>query len=173
MSGSGSSSDGSSLAGFGAELEAELLGDGTVDGGGAAYEAHARELSGAAGAADDDAEPGAKRARVDDAPSGKLSTQAKPKPCANAKHAVAAAAPAGPGAICPPHPGFMHGMCIRCCARKAERDDIDDAAVDAHVSLSCAPPAKLQESHARSRSRVVRPSRFRTTQVHQRGPGAS
>ena len=63
---------------------------------------------------------------------------------------MAAAAPAGPGAICPPHPGFMHGMCIRCCARKAERDDIDDAAVDAHVSLSCAPLAKPRDNGAGS-----------------------
>ena len=70
MSASGSSSDGSSLAGFGAELEAELLGDSGFDGGGAAAEAQARELSGAADAFDDDVEPDAKRTRVEDATNG-------------------------------------------------------------------------------------------------------
>ena len=71
MSASGSS-DGSSLAGFGAELEAELLQDsGGYDGGGADTEAQFRERTGAAdAAADDDAEPDAKRARVEPAPSG-------------------------------------------------------------------------------------------------------
>jgi hypothetical protein len=63
--------------------------------------------------------------------------------------AAAAAAPLAAGAICPPHPGFMHGMCIRCCARKAEREDVDDSAVDAHVSLSCAPAAAAQPPGSR------------------------
>jgi len=36
----------------------------------------------------------------------------------------------------------MHGMCIRCCARKEEAPDGDEgAAADAHVPLSCAPCA--------------------------------
>ena len=71
MSASGSSSGGSSLAGFGAELEAELLHDSGAYDGGAADEAQLRERTGAAvAAADDDGEPAAKRACAELAPSG-------------------------------------------------------------------------------------------------------
>ena len=75
---------------------------------------------------------------------------------ADAKRArAAAAAPRDAGAICPPHPGFMHGMCIRCCARK-EREDVDDGAeAEAHVTLSCAPC----RTKARERPRTGRASR--------------
>ena len=45
--------------------------------------------------------------------------------------------------ICPPHPGFLHGMCIRCCARKVESSDGEgDADGEAHVPLTCALAAR-------------------------------
>jgi hypothetical protein len=37
--------------------------------------------------------------------------------------AAAAAASAGSGAVCPPHPGFMRGICIRCGTAQPEEAD--------------------------------------------------
>lgn len=124
------SDSGSSLGSFGADLERELAGGAPLqeladDAG--APEGELRETKRLRVAPPDD---GLLPAAAEEAAVGALSAEQLQL----AADAFPPAAPADPAAVCPPHPGFLRGMCIRCCALKP-----DGLSEEGAVQLACVP----------------------------------
>ena len=169
-------SDSDSLGSFGAELEAELLrqqesppaeGD---DGG----SAKRRKLSHGSphGEAPQDAPvppPGAAQRARRGAAACDGYTPLHTPPVLSRLPRLAAVEDATTQKLCPPHPGFLGGICIRCGAhrrRDSEEEDGEDGEQQ-HVSLSCVLPALaflrlyvlpiLSHTHARAQVPVRRP----------------